>query len=80
VGVMTVIPQKELRYQIGAVLRRVEAGETMIVTVSARQVAELSPANRRRWVTGDAMLNDRCRRARGHRGGLPGSSRRYVHS
>ena len=54
---MTVIPQKELRNQIGAVLRRVEAGETMIVTVSGRQVAELSPARRRRWVSGDALSN-----------------------
>jgi prevent-host-death family protein len=53
--VMTVIPQKELRNQIGDVLRRVEAGETMIVTVSGRPVAELSPAHRRRWVGGDAL-------------------------
>lgn len=52
---MTVIPQKELRNQIGDVLRRVEAGETMIVTVSGRQVAELSPAHRRRWVSGAAL-------------------------
>ena len=43
--VVTVIQQKELRNQIGDVLRRVEAGETMIVTVSGRQVAELSPAH-----------------------------------
>jgi prevent-host-death family protein len=54
---MTVIPQKELRNQIGDVLRRVEAGETMIVTVSGRQVAELSPAHRRRWVSGEALRN-----------------------
>lgn len=54
---MTVIPQKELRNQISDVLRRVEAGETMIVTVSGRQVAELSPAHRRRWVSGDALSN-----------------------
>ena len=52
---MTVIPQKELRNQIGDVLRRVEAGETMIVTVSGRPVAELAPAHRRRWVSGDAL-------------------------
>jgi prevent-host-death family protein len=54
---VTVIPQKELRNQIGDVLRRVEAGETMIVTVSGRPVAELSPAHRRRWVSGDALRN-----------------------
>jgi prevent-host-death family protein len=54
---MTVIPQKELRNQIGDVLRRVEAGETMIVTVSGRPVAELSPAHRRQWVSGDTLRN-----------------------
>ena len=52
---MTVIPQKELRNQIGEVLRRVEAGETLTVTVSGRPVAELSPAHRRRWVSGEAL-------------------------
>ena len=54
---VTVIPQKVLRNQVGEVLRRVEAGETMIVTVSGREVAELSPAHRRRWVSGDALRN-----------------------
>jgi prevent-host-death family protein len=49
------IPQKELRNQVGEVLRRVEAGETLLVTVAGRPVAELSPASRRRWLTGDAM-------------------------
>jgi len=52
---MAVIPQKELRNQIGEVLRRVEAGETLTVTVSGRPVAELSPAHRRRWVSGEAL-------------------------
>ncbi len=49
------IPQKELRNQIGEVLRRVEAGESLIVTVSGRPVAELSPVRRRRWVSGPAL-------------------------
>ncbi|MGI8577084.1 MAG: type II toxin-antitoxin system Phd/YefM family antitoxin [Nocardioidaceae bacterium] len=52
---MDSIPQKELRNQVGEVLRRVEAGETLTVTVSGRPVAELSPTVRRRWVTGDAL-------------------------
>ena len=52
---MATIPQKELRNQIGEVLRRVEAGETLTVTVSGREVAELSPAHRRTWV-GPAAL------------------------
>lgn len=52
---MTVIPQKELRNQVGAVLRRVEGGETLTVTVSGRPVARLSPIRHRRWVSGDDL-------------------------
>lgn len=39
----TTIPQRDLRNDVGAVLRRVEAGEEFIVTVSGRPVAELRP-------------------------------------
>ncbi|MDQ6838505.1 MAG: type II toxin-antitoxin system prevent-host-death family antitoxin [Actinomycetota bacterium] len=53
---MDSIPQKQLRNQVGEVLRRVEAGETLTVTVAGRPVAELRPALRRRWVSG-ADLN-----------------------
>jgi len=49
------IAQKELRNQVGEVLRRVEAGETLTVTVAGRPVAELGPAHRRRWVSGAAL-------------------------
>lgn len=52
---MDTIPQKELRNQVGDVLRRVEAGETFTVTVAGRPVAELRPAHRRRWVSGPAL-------------------------
>lgn len=52
---MTTIPQKELRNQVGEVLRRVEAGERVTVTVSGRPVAELSPVHKRRWVSGTAL-------------------------
>lgn len=52
---MDTIPQKELRNQVGKVLRRVEAGETLTVTVSGRPVAELSPVRRPRWVGGAAL-------------------------
>ena len=38
-------------------LRRVEAGETLTVTVAGRPVAELSPAHRSRWVSGAALSN-----------------------
>lgn len=52
---MDAIPQKELRNQVGEVLRRVEAGETLLVTVAGRPVAELSPAHRDRWVSGSGL-------------------------
>lgn len=49
---MTTIPQRELRNQIGEVLRRAEAGEEFTITVAGRPVARLGPAPRRRWVGG----------------------------
>lgn len=49
---MPTIPQKELRNNVGEVLRRAEAGEEFTITVAGRPVAELGPARRRRWVSG----------------------------
>jgi prevent-host-death family protein len=49
------IPQKELRNNVGEVLRRAEAGEQFVITVSGRPVAELGPATRRSWVSGPAL-------------------------
>jgi prevent-host-death family protein len=46
------IPQKELRNNIGEILRRAEAGERFTITVSGRPVAELGPRPRRQWVSG----------------------------
>ncbi len=40
---MTDIPARDLRNDVSAVLRRVEHGERLRVTVSGRPVAELSP-------------------------------------
>ncbi|MHB8288531.1 MAG: type II toxin-antitoxin system Phd/YefM family antitoxin [Acidimicrobiales bacterium] len=40
---MTDIPARELRNDVSAVLRRVEQGERLRVTVSGRPVAELLP-------------------------------------
>lgn len=54
---MDSIPQKALRNDVGAVLRRVEAGESLLVTVAGRPVAQLSPAPRRRWVAGAALAS-----------------------
>lgn len=39
----TTIPQRELRNQAGAVLRRAEQGERFTITVDGRPVAELGP-------------------------------------
>lgn len=52
---MATIAQKELRNQVGEVLRRVEAGEMLTVTVAGRPVAELHPVGRHRWVSGVAL-------------------------
>ena len=49
---MPTIPQKELRNNVGDVLRRAEAGEEFTITVAGRPVAQLGPAQRRRWVSG----------------------------
>ena len=49
---MPTIPQKELRNNVGDVLRRAEAGEEFTITVAGRPVAELGPTQRRRWVSG----------------------------
>lgn len=47
---MATIPQKELRNNVGEVLRRAEAGERFTITVSGRPVAELGPVRARQWV------------------------------
>ncbi len=52
---MTIIPQKELRNNVGEVLRRAEAGERIMITVAGRPVAQLGPAERRQWVTGSDL-------------------------
>ena len=52
---METIPQKELRNNVGDVLRRAEAGEEFTVTVAGRPVARLGPARRNQWVNGRAL-------------------------
>ena len=52
---MATIPQKELRNNVGEVLRRAEAGEQLTITVAGRPVAELGPTRRAQWVSGDAL-------------------------
>ena len=53
---MATIPQKELRNNIGEVLRRAEGGEEITITVAGRAVARLGPTNRREWVTAPALM------------------------
>ena len=57
---MTDVPARELRNDVSAVLRRVEQGERMRVTVSGRPVAELVPlAARPRSMAWSAFLRGR---------------------
>lgn len=51
------IPQKELRNNVGEILRRAEAGEEFNVTVSGRPVAQLGPIRHGHWVE-SARLTD----------------------
>jgi len=54
---MTDLPARELRNDVSGVLRRVEAGERLRVTVSGRPVAELVPLRSRpRTMTGEGFM------------------------
>jgi prevent-host-death family protein len=53
---MQQIQQKQLRNEIGEILRRAEAGEVFTITVSGRPVAQLGPIERdRTWVDGSVL-------------------------
>ncbi len=56
------INQRELRNQSAAVLREVEAGETIVVTRNGTPVAELRPIGQRRFVP-RATLSEAAARA-----------------
>jgi prevent-host-death family protein len=56
------ITQRELRNDSGAVLREVQAGQTIIVTRNGMPVAELRPVPPRRFVP-RAVLADAAQRA-----------------
>jgi prevent-host-death family protein len=54
---MADIPARELRNNVSAILRRVEAGERLRVTVSGRPVAEIGPLpSRPRMVSWEAFM------------------------
>jgi prevent-host-death family protein len=50
------ISQRELRNDSGAIMKRVEAGETFVVTSNGRPIAELRPLHRGRSVTAEIAL------------------------
>jgi len=59
---MEEIPARELRNDVSRVLRRVERGERLRVTVSGRPVADLVPLERRpRSMSWSAFWEDRER-------------------
>jgi prevent-host-death family protein len=45
-----IVPQKELRNNIGQVLKRAEEGEELTITVAGRPVAQLGPIRRAHFV------------------------------
>ena len=56
---MKSIPARELRNEVSAVLRRVEAGEQFVVTLNGRPIAELKPvASRPVWRSWDEFFAD----------------------
>lgn len=58
------ITQRELRNDSGAILREVQAGETIIVTRNGVPVAELRPVHRRRFVPRAAIAQEAIRAPR----------------
>jgi prevent-host-death family protein len=58
---MAEVAIRDLRNHTGDVLRRVEAGESVIVTVSGRPVAQLVPLPRRKqYLTFDEIAANRA--------------------
>lgn len=53
--VTTTITQRELRNASGDIMRRLDAGETFIVTRAGKPVGELSPLRRQRFVSADTV-------------------------
>jgi prevent-host-death family protein len=55
----TRVPQRELRNRTAEVLRRVEQGERVQVTVNGRPVAELGPLSEQAtWVPSDQLVRE----------------------
>ncbi|HEX9583365.1 MAG TPA: type II toxin-antitoxin system prevent-host-death family antitoxin [Gammaproteobacteria bacterium] len=60
----SIISQRELRNDSAAVLRAVQAGQTLIVTRNGTPVAELRPIRLRRFVPRAAIAEAAARAAR----------------
>lgn len=52
---MADVSSRDLRNHTADVLRRVESGERLRISVNRRPVAELVPLDRPRWLSGAAM-------------------------
>jgi prevent-host-death family protein len=50
------ISQRELRNDSGDILRRVDQGETFVVTRNGSPVAELTPTHRHRFVAAETVV------------------------
>ena len=53
---MTDVGTRELRNNTRALLARVEAGESIRITIDGRPVAILQPTGRSRWMSRDAFV------------------------
>lgn len=53
--VTTSITQRELRNASGDIMRRLDAGETFIVTRAGKPVGELSPLRRQRFIPAETV-------------------------
>jgi prevent-host-death family protein len=53
------VPSRELRNDTAGVLRRVEAGERVTITVNGRPVAEMVPVQRARrsWIRREELMS-----------------------
>ena len=51
-----VITQRELRNDSGEIMRRLDQGESFVVTRSGVPVAELSPMRRHRFISAEAAV------------------------
>lgn len=56
---MSAVASRDLRNNTAGLLRRIAAGEDIIITVKGKPVARLSPyqAPRRRWIRRDELLS-----------------------